>query len=224
MVSEQPNEANDNFFTHFSYEAWAPRELQKLYPKVVEIESVLERLEDEPTLEASFTLFWELVEITQTATHLIEPQNQIEITKTVLLEAGTKLPQHWPLIRQTIEEFYNKKREDVLNKLAGLVQRLQPNMMADEYLPDLEAIMFAHLSAAFAVFPEYLDKGPTERFWEVVQKGLAVLKRPKTEGLTPWYEKTKFSLTLTTSTQLVETMFWAKLFHKNYAEASYESA
>ena len=24
MVSEQPNEANDNFFTHFSYEAWAP--------------------------------------------------------------------------------------------------------------------------------------------------------------------------------------------------------
>ena len=52
MVSEQPNEANDNFFTHFSYEAWAPGELQKLYPKVVEIESVLERLEDEPTLES----------------------------------------------------------------------------------------------------------------------------------------------------------------------------
>ena len=66
-----------------------------------------------------------------------------------------------------------------------MVILLKPNASPDGYVSDVDAMMFVHLSVGLALLMEDIEKARTERFWELVQDAIRVIKLPKTQGLVP---------------------------------------
>jgi hypothetical protein len=208
---------DDNFFSHFSYDSWTPKELQQLHPT---FEGALSQLETNPNPEAAFAVFWGLLDPAHAPDDFEKIFNWME-EETKKDEPGFQFTEkQWEVFR----EVHRRESDKNVDRLEALLRRLEPSSVPDEPVLDSDALIFAHISAALAMYLEHLDGAQTERFWEVVENGLRVLRRPTMEGLTAWYEDTEFSLDLTTSNRLVEVFLWSKLFHKYYVDRSYERA
>ena len=123
-----------------------------------------------------------------------------------------------------IEERHREATDHALDRLEALVKHLHPELVLDEPLPQFDAWMFVHVSAAFALSLERLDGAQTEQFWAVIEEAWRVLRWPSTQIPLDWYVETGFFLDLETSSRLVEAMLWARLFHKHSLYGSYEDS
>ena len=216
---------DENLFSHYSYSTWAPEELQKQYPT---LERALCQLETDPNLEAAFTVFWKLWESPDpdNASNIVDLDKIEEIIRKndPNFPSTAVIRQNWELARVLFDTGNQEIRRRTEQRLAQLVQRLEPSVEPDEPVVETDSWIFAHVAGALALELERLDGGQTERSWEVCEQALSWLQRPSTEGPTPWYLETEFSLDLTTSNRLVEAMLWAKQFLKHSAVESYQRA
>ena len=183
MFSSYDTHPEDNLFVDFKYEKWADPALIQIH-EVYNYENALTEIENSPTLEASFAICW----------HQLDYRFYYALGGINIKEAFIKiLEEHEDQISaetrsRATEEFHKatrRKQDDFLNRLSDMVILLKPNASPDGYVSDVDAMMFVHLSVGLALLMEDIEKARTERFWELVQDAIRVIKLPKTQGLVP---------------------------------------
>jgi hemerythrin-like domain-containing protein len=210
---------DDNFFSHFSYDSWTSKELQQLHPT---FEGAISQLETNPNLEAAFAVFWKLLDPAGAPT-VLGPDDIEKLFNNVEQEIKKGDP-GFQFTQEVGEAFRKGLRQDSdknVDRLEALGQRLRPTVVPDEPVSGVEAVMYAHVSAALATILETLDGTQTERFCEVVGGALALLQWPSTDD---YWESAAFAFDLFISKKLVEVFLWSKLFQSHYLNNSYEKA
>ncbi|MBI4199006.1 MAG: hypothetical protein HY535_00835 [Chloroflexi bacterium] len=215
------SELEENLFERYSYHSWAPKQLQELFPT---LKDALHALGTNPSPEAAMVFFWEMLD---PASEIGEADDEVLdvdwLEREMFPEPGSR-PAYWIEMRHRLEERNREIRLRRASQLEDLLERLQPILVPDERLREFDVWIFGHMAAALAVWLERNGGGFSERYWEVVDRALALFQRPTTENNRSWEEETEFSLDLVTSKRLVEAFLWSKAFHKHNLEFSSEQA
>lgn len=145
-------------------------------------------------------------------------------------QAFGSLTQLWKRHDQELEQLedetrkkYRQKRETFIQRLDNLVMKYKPDAYGDEYALDKDAIVYVHLAIGLALHLER-EEGCGERFWELIESALRVIKMPKTISVQPWRDSEGQIIEITCSMLSAEALIWSCLFHKNFDDRKYEQA
>ena len=196
--------ANQNLFSQFRYDSWAPQELLLLFPT---LEDAVSQLDTSPNLEAAFAVFWKILEKP-------DPDDTLNLsggTLELLLQTDPETAKIFATEggRAYIQRLRTQDGEEIgliENLFSHLVMKLKPVIPPDGNVQDVDAWIFATVSAAAAIELERADSAQTERLWELVESALAILERP---GIGPWCSPNDY---LVISNCMVASWLWMKLF------------
>jgi hypothetical protein len=216
--------AENNLFEQYSYKSWAPVGLQQRYPK---LEDALSQLETKPNLEAAFVAFWKFVPSKDPLDQFpLDGERVEQLLRQYHPEYASIVGQQkWQEVRAYADKQHREALQGLVNRLEGLLRRLEPSSVPDDAVLDTDALMFTHVSAALAVCLQRLDGTQTERLCEVVENAVRVCRRPTLDSLRAWDAShwTNQHI-LQISGWLVEALLWSNLFQKYHWEHSYQQA
>ena len=225
-----------NFFSRFQYPRWADTAFLEQHPpvsKLDEYETLLLNFEKDGTVEDAFAICWQQLEATcvDYDAQLDSLHRQLEIIEDILSE-GIITDSQYSDAKSNIEESiwevnssWPQKQEHSILLLSNLVKQNRPDLPLDSNVLETQAIVYAHLAVALALRLERLDRGHTERFWELLEDALRVTKMPRTSSVSSWGNSLPtVMLTIETSMRLIGVLVYAYLFHKHFNDAKYGQA
>ena len=71
---------------------------------------------------------------------------------------------------------------------------------------------------------EEIGEGWSERYWELLEDALRVIKTPKTESIRSWRDGNEFSSIIDKSMSMLEVLIDCKLFHRDFDDFKYMQA
>ena len=163
-------------------------------------ESILDKFEGSPTLEGSWIICW-------------QPLTVAERLARYGMEGYEK-----DAVRENQKSYFrhlSKVLEQTKAKISG-----EP----DGYILDRDAAIFIQLSVGLILLAKQNEGGHSERQWEWLDDALRVINMPKTESITPFYEKAKYPRIALLSTKMAESLIWSMLAHREFAQGEHESS
>ena len=226
-----------NFFSKFRYVDWVHGEFQENHRADSNLEEYEMLLMDFGkgglVIESAFAICWQQLKAVRVdyEAELNRLHREIEIleglsskgviTDSMLSEVKPKVEMS---IRR-VESIWPEKQEHNVQLLSRLVEDNRPDVLMDSSVLDTQAIVYAHLAIALALRLERLEKGHTERFWELLEDALRVIKMPRTEGISLWHNSdSRLMLMVETSLKLLEVLVYSYLFHKHFDDGKHERA
>ncbi len=124
-------------------------------------------------------------------------------------------------IMEVFEEDARARRTSYRQRLSSSVRRANPITEPDEYISERDAIVYAHLSVGLALLLEETGEGQTERYWELLEGALRVIRTPQTEAIASWRDGNEFSSIVDKSMSTLEILVVCKLFHRDFDDRKY---
>lgn len=157
-------------------------------------------------------------------------RSEIEDVVNRMAQNAGELAQLWKRQRQELDQLedktrekYREKRETFIQRLDNLVMKYKPDAYGDDYALDKDAIVYVHLAVGLALHLER-EEGRGERFWELIESALRVIKMPKTISVQPWRDNERHLSDIAYSMLTAEALIWSCLFHKNFDDRKSEQA
>ena len=234
MVLRVSHRPRSNFFNDFDYAKWVDKTFLIITPSprfsadIREYEKLLTDFEDIGAIEASFAICWQQVnsgffdaeEYPNRQKAAIESVKEL-FDPSVISDAESKMEEK---IRE-YEISYSDSRSSCTELLPALVEQHKPNVPPDGYVLDKDAIVYVHLAVGHALMLERIEKARSERFGELLEDALRIIKTPKSEALKPWYEERPYiQVPIENSMVLIEILIVSILFHKHFLQNDYEEA
>ena len=224
-----------NFFTDFSYDEWVTESFCESHSRryrydIREYERLLSHFEDLDQVEACFAICWQ--QIDAGFFNVEEYRNYwlatIEWLTSSDLTSEDEIVGIVARIREGITEYeaaHSTMYRSCLELLPDLVSRHRPEIRPDGYVLDRDAITYIHLAVGNALMLENIERAKSERYWELIEDALTVIKTPRTESIPSWYSKRpEIQESIEISVLLVEAYIWANLFHKSFLQNDFEKA
>ena len=237
-----------NVFDDFDFMTWASQDFLE-HNGLFTYEDALTQFEDFHSVEASFALCWQPLD---SLFFWMDTDELRIIREEVLKELESKnswrgrFPWQfrYPVVRELLEEDLDyvldeddykavkeefedvarERRAGYLARLSNLVRQAKPNAEPDEYILNRDAVIYAHLSVGLGLLLEEVEGGQSERYWELLENALRVLKAPKTESFPTRREGIEFSSIVEKSTTLLEVLIECKLFQRDFDDSKFMQA
>ena len=117
----------------------------------------------------------------------------------------------------------SRSYDDIIHRLLALIAKNKLRIVPDGDLDDTNAVTFVHLAVGNALLLEKVENGQSERFWELLDDALRVIRIRNKIGyeLDDDYE---FSDLMEKSFALLEELIVCKQFHRCFNERKYMQA
>ena len=120
----------------------------------------------------------------------------------------------------------NHSYDNTLDRMSVLVDKKMPRIMPDPTygdLDDVDAVTFVHLAVGNALLLEKVENRQSERFWELLDDALRIIKIRSRIGYT-LDDNYEFSSHMEKSESLLEELIYCKQFHRCFTERNYMQA
>ena len=195
-----------------------------------EYERLLSNFESVKLVEVSFAICWQQVNsgFFDVEEYLNYHLAALEWAKSSVYLGEDDVARVDESIGADVEDYrtsFAERYESCLELLPDLVRRNRPEIQPDGYVLESHAVVYVHLAVGNALMLESIERAKFERYWELIEDALRVIKTPRTENIPSWYStRPDIQEPIEISMLLVEAYIWANLFHKNYLQNNFEQA
>ena len=223
-----------NFFKDFFYDEWVTESFRENHSgagyDIRDYERILADFDDLAPIEAGFAICWQQVNsgFFDVEEYVNYHLAALEWAKSSVYLGEDDVAKVEKSIRADVEDYRNsfaEKYESCWELLPDLVGKNRPEIQPGGYVLESHAIVYAHLAVGFALMLASSEGAQSERFWELIEDALRVIKTPKIEDIPAWCsERPDIREPLEISMLLVEAYIWSNLFQKHFRRNNFEQA